>query len=292
MKVSVSDMKARLDLHEVARRLGISEWPGKTGCFSSPLRPDASESFSIYSKGSELMWKDHATGDGGDSLNLIKHIRQCTPKEAIEWLRREAGFPDEVASKKEKAKRPRRLEAIHDYRDAAGNLVHQTLKFRYLDDGSKTFSQRRPSRQGEKCEGMEAKIDKRTGEWWIWSLRGIEPVLYNLPSIAARPDDPVVLVEGEKDADNASKLGLLATTSPMGAGKWRSSFSESLRGRSVYLCPDRDEAGERHAVMVSKALREVGCRVSILSWELLWSEAPEGKVDFTDWVAAALGDAA
>lgn len=288
MKVSVADIKARLDLHEVARRLGISEWPGRCGSFSSPLRPDASESFSIYSKGSELMWKDHATGDGGDSLNLVKFVRQCTPKEAIDWMRREAGFQDEVREKREKAKRPRQLDSIYDYRDAEGRLVHQTLKFRYTDDNSKTFSQRRPSRQGEKCESMEAKYDKRTGEWWLWSLRGIEPVLYNLPEIASRLDEPVVLVEGEKDADNASKLGLLATTSPMGAGKWRASFTESLKGRAVLICPDRDLAGGRHAVMVAKALTEAGCKVSIVDWDRLWPEAPEGKVDFTDWVSAAM----
>jgi hypothetical protein len=288
MKVTIADMKSRLDLHEVARKLGIAEWPGKCGSFSSPLRPDASESFSIYSKGSELMWKDHATGDGGDSLNLVKFVRQCSPREAIEWMRREAGFPEEVHEKREKTKRPRQLEAIYDYRAADGSLVHQTLKFRYTDDNSKTFSQRRPSRQGEKCESLEAKYDKRTGQWWLWSLRGIEPVLYNLPQITARDDEPILLVEGEKDADNAAKFGLLATTSPMGAGKWRASFTESLKGRTVQICPDRDEAGNRHAVMVAKALVEAGCRVSIVDWVKLWPDAPEGKVDFTDFISAAM----
>ena len=37
------------------------------------------------------------------------------------------------------------------------------------------------------------------------------------------------LAEGEKDADNmVSQFGLVATTSPMGAGKWRQSYAQML----------------------------------------------------------------
>ena len=43
--------------------------------------------------------------------------------------------------------------------------------------------------------------------------------LYRLPELmAAAPIEPVWICEGEKDADNVAALGLIATTSPGGAG--------------------------------------------------------------------------
>ena len=108
-------------------------------------------------------------------------------------------------------------------------------------------------------------------------------MLYHGPDIAQRSTESVWLFEGEKDADNAFKMGLLSTTSPMGAGKWRASFSKTLAGREVRIVPDRDEAGTNHAVMVSKALTAAGCQVYVVRWEDLWPTAPDGKIDFTDW---------
>src|SRR4051794_17247580 len=53
------------------------------------------------------------------------------------------------------------------------------------------------------------------GGGWLWSRRGIKPTLYRLPELlAAPPDQPAFLVEGEKDADRLASLGLVATTSP------------------------------------------------------------------------------
>jgi hypothetical protein len=287
MKKSVPELKALMDLHAVARRLGIAEWPNKSGSFSSPLRPDSSESFSIFERNGELKWKDHSpSGDGGgDQLDLIMTYLNCDKKAAIQWMKKELGIEDEARSYKkgDGNYRPRDLVATYDYRSSDGTLLHQTLRFRYQDTGEKTFSQRRPAKQGEKSGKYEARIDKRTGQWWIWSLYGIEPVLYHLPEIAAQPEEEVWLFEGEKDANNATNLGLLSTTSPMGAGKWRTSFSESLRRRKVTICPDRDDPGLTHAIMVAKALKEVGCSISIVEWKDLWPDAPEGKLDFTDW---------
>ena len=52
--ISVREMKARMDLHAVANRLGIPEWPNRTGVFPSPLRPDRNPSFSISEKDGEF----------------------------------------------------------------------------------------------------------------------------------------------------------------------------------------------------------------------------------------------
>lgn len=284
--MNVKDLKSRLDLHGVAHRLGIPEWPNRTGSFCSPLRPDRSESFSIFERDGELFWKDHASGDGGDSISLIQQVKQYDPKAAIEWLAEAVGVKSEPKARKggkSSSWENRELVCIYDYRDAAGQVVHQTLRYRDKQTGQKTFLQRRKAAEGERFGKYEAKLDRQRGGWWIWNLGGIEPVLYRMPEFLAEPEKAIWIFEGEKDADNAAKIGLLSTTSPMGAGKWRASFSEALRGREVVVCPDLDEPGTNHAVMVSKALKAVGCQVSIVDWKLLAPDHKEGKLDFTDW---------
>ena len=52
-------------------------------------------------------------------------------------------------------------------------------------------------------------------------MKGVRRVLYRLPELLARPDEPVYVVEGEKDADRLASMGLLATTNSGGAGKWQ-----------------------------------------------------------------------
>jgi hypothetical protein len=248
MQISVKEMKAHMDLHTVANRLGITEWPNKTGCFPSPLRPDKNESFSIFERDGELFWRDHATDESGDSILLIQAVKQCDPKGAIQWMKDQLGIVDEPTSKSRPGDKTswqnRELVAIYDYKSPDGVVVHQTLRYRDKESGKKTFLQRRPAREGDRFGKYEAKLDRQRGGWLIWSLAGIEPVLYRLPEIASY-DGPMAvwLFEGEKDAENAAKIGLISTTSPMGAGKWRASFSESLRGRDVVICPDRDEPG-------------------------------------------------
>ena len=41
------------------------------------------------------------------------------------------------------------------------------------------------------------------------------------------------MVEGEKDADALTALGLTATCNPMGAGKWRDSYTATLAGADL-----------------------------------------------------------
>ena len=88
---------------------------------------------------------------------------------------------------------------------------------------------------------------------FISGMGGIEPVLYNLPAVIEA--DEVWIVEGEKDADNLAALGFTATTNFDGAGKWCESYSESLRGKSVFILPDNDDEGRKHAQKVAQEIQ-------------------------------------
>jgi putative DNA primase/helicase len=165
---------------------------------------------------------------------------------------------------------------FYDYRDEAGTLLFQTERKElsnpeaWPDAKRKTFTQRRPDGKGG----------------WSYSLGSVRRVLYRLPELtAADPQATVFVCEGEADSDRLRSLGLVATCNPMGAGKWRAEYAESLAGREVIILPDNDEPGRRHAQDVAKSLH--GCAASVRV--LLLPGLPE-KGDVSDWLRAG-GDA-
>ena len=228
-----------------------------------------------------LVWTDHGTKESGDQITLIEKVRGVSPKEAIRMMREWAGDLAPVPMRKDGKPQPR-IVKVYDYMDAEGKLRHQTLRYE-----PKMFRQRRPAAEGERAGNKQASRD-REGNWWIWSLSGITPVLYRLPQLLAKPEGMVFIFEGEKDADEAAAADakILATTCPMGACKWKNEYTQTLARRRVLICPDRDKAGQDHALGVAKALRDKGaCQVRMVRWELLWPTAPmDGKLDFYDWM--------
>ncbi len=95
------------------------------------------------------------------------------------------------------------------------------------------------------------------------NVKGCRMVLYMLPEVrrAVADGSPVVIVEGEKDADTANLFfreeignGYVATTNAGGAGKWRPEYSVSLAGAHVILCGDADLAGIEHMVHVGRSI--------------------------------------
>jgi len=91
--------------------------------------------------------------------------------------------------------------------------------------------------------------------------------LYRQSEIAAEPTASVIVTEGEKDSDALASLGILATTSPMGAdavgtpvetkGKPGRVDWSQLAGRRVILWPDGDEPGRRHMQRIHHLLLQV-----------------------------------
>jgi len=153
-----------------------------------------------------------------------------------------------------------KIATKYQYRDLSGAVIHETVRYE-----PKRFTQRRPDGKGGH----------------VYSLQGIESVLYRLPEItrAINHEIPVFLVEGEKDADNLGKLGFEATTCPMGAGKWRKSYTEALNGALVLICPDKDQAGWKHALTVAEEIYITAECVKIVT-------LPGPGKDISDWIEA------
>src|SRR5262249_39619727 len=120
---------------------------------------------------------------------------------------------------------------------------------------------------------------------WTWSLGNTRRVLYRLPEVrdAVAGERLVIVVEGEKDADNLRNLGFTATCNAGGANKWRAEYNESLRGADVLIIGDNDDPGRAHVAHVASALHGVARRVRVLDLGKAWPACPV-KGDITDWI--------
>jgi 5S rRNA maturation endonuclease (ribonuclease M5) len=116
-------------------------------------------------------------------------------------------------------------------------------------------------------------------------IEGVRRVLYRLVEAVAgvAAGRWVVIVEGEKDADRLADLGIVATTNPMGALKWKDDYSSVLAGAKVAVIPDNDDAGREHAEKVVRSVSRHAARVVTVDLAEHWPEAPE-KGDVSNWL--------
>ena len=235
------------------RGYGPGKKSGKNLRFRCPAHDDKSPSLDV------------AEGREGSAL-LICRSHNC-PSEAIlnaVDLELKDCFPDDDRAKKLPLKD--RIVATYDYRDENGQLLYQSIRL-YPKD----FRQRQPDER--KPEGAE----------WRWNMDGARLVPYRLPQLLNAPADaPVFVVEGEKDADNLARHKLIATTSPMGAGKWSKLGPEALQAftdRFIIILPDNDPSGREHAYDVVVSLLPIAREIAILELPGL----PE-KGDVSDWL--------
>ena len=148
-------------------------------------------------------------------------------------------------------KQEKKIIAVYDYTDLDGKVLHQTVRFE-----GKKFSQRQPDGNGG----------------WIWTLKKVKPVLYNLAEVVNA--DTIILCEGEKDCDNVKKhFGLTPTTNPMGAEKWRKHYNKYLKTKRVLIVPDDDDdvnspsymKGMGHAIDVANHLLGIAKIIKIIA---------------------------
>lgn len=139
------------------------------------------------------------------------------------------------------------------YRSAEGLPIFCVLRVDHPEKGKDI----RPIR----CE----KVSGIIGDVVMRHLEGTRP-LYNLDQLAKRPDDPVLIVEGEKTADAAeARFGThVVTTWPGGAQSVGKIELLPLVGRNVTIWPDNDPEGRKAANKLAADLLRIGaasCRI-------------------------------
>lgn len=196
-----------------------------------------------------------------DGFAFLQWANGWTFKEALHEVARIIGAGVQTNPSTQPKRTAKRFNATptYVYRNGDG-----TPRFGVVRRPDKTFFQVRPD-----------------GDGWVAGLGGVIPCLYHLPELPAAIErgDFVLIPEGEKDVDNLRALGFTATTNPMGAGKWRDEYSESLRGAHAVILPDNDEPGRQHAERVARSLYGVAASVRVLALP----DLPE-KGDVSDWL--------
>lgn len=207
------------------------------------------------------------TEKNGKVLFVCRSAR-CAQDAIIDALRAKGAWPERSTFKANghAAAEPSRIVATYDYRDDADVLRFQSIRYE-----PKNFKQRRPDGKGG----------------WTWNLP-LKPshrfLPYRLPELqeAIALNQPVLIVEGEKDVDNARrKLSITATCNAGGAGKWRAEHAAHLKGADAIIVPDNDDPGRQHGEDVAASLQAIAARVRTLTLPDL-----PLKGDLSDWIEA------
>ena len=195
------------------------------------------------------LWHCNDCDRGGTVIDWVMIEKNVSAADAMRMLsgRRNGSEPKRLLIK------------TYDYTDENGKLLFQVCRYQ-----PKHFKQRQPDGKGG----------------WIWNLEGVRRVLYRLLEVIKA--QTVAITEGEKDADNLCSLGITATTNPMGAGKWRDEYSDTLRGKDVVIfgdVGDDKQEGEIHVETVIRSLAGVAQSIKHVT-------LPDGFHDISDYIAS------
>ena len=183
---------------------------------------------------------------------LVNCQAGCTFEEIVSAVGMDSSqfFPHKVKSL------PKEIETVHKYKDKDGNHVMDVVRFKPKD-----FRPRRPDGK--------------------FTLEGVTRVPYRLPQMLAalKEGKDILVLEGEKDCDNAEKIGFVATTFHGGTGKWREEYSKWFKEAKVICIPDNDSAGREGMDSIASEIIKVAKSVR-------WLELPDipEKGDLTDWL--------
>lgn len=191
------------------------------------------------------------------SVNVEKNLFHCfgchVGGSVVDFLAKHQGKPVETVLKELSEQLARTGPRLSSSKDSGGKVI-ATYVYRSAT-GQPVF-------QVLRYEPKDFRQQKWTGDKWTWGMDGVQRVLYNLPEVLAAGENPVVVLEGEKDADNITQLGWIATTNVGGAGKWMDGYSEALKGKHVIICGDNahmtakglNTSGPEHVAKVIEAL--------------------------------------
>lgn len=242
------------------------------------------------SKPNELRWGSHGgrivylesgsfvdteAGERGGTLDLLRHEAGLDKAQAMRWLS-DNGLIDQ---------RPAQGGGSSAVRLNTGQRIVAT--FNFVKDGAIQYRKHRiePGREGRSKEFFYDHPDGNGG--WSSGRGGAKQVPYRLDQLLSSKG-PVVMAEGEKQADKLASWDFVATS----IKDWLPDFMPSIAGRPVVILPDNDDDGRKQALRMKKLAEEAGCSVRVIDLPGL---PPKG--DIMDWGGsradlAALVDAA
>lgn len=243
------------------------EW--KAGSVSG----EPGQSLSVRVAGAKRgVWKDFASGESGDILDLWAACRAMSMAEAIKDAKGYLGIRDDLPKQSERAwARPEKPRCqspkgkVATWLEGRGLTLGTTQAFQIGEQlrAGKAFAVFPYQRDGEfvnaKYRNVEDKRDMR-------QEGGAEPCLFGWHLIEPKART-VVITEGEIDAMTLHQVGVPALSVNAGAGnhQWIENDWDRLdRFSDIVICFDNDEAGQKGCREVVQRLGIERCRVAKL----------------------------
>ena len=241
-----------------------------------PFHPDADPSFAIDT--TTGLFFCHGCGEKGGLVDYAMKTKGVDFPAALEYLNEWAGGPSSSTTGRrsagEKAAQGKRTPGASSSKATTAHTI-EDIKGRILRGGYRyqrqhVYSAGHPvyikavfrDKRGDKQARFFTLIDAAKGLYC--DGRKASPVLYNATALdTAGGTDPVLYVEGERDVDELTALGLIAVTAG-GVNEWKADFAEKFRGRHVVILSDNDEPGRTLARKVAASLRAVASSVKII----------------------------
>ncbi len=272
------------------------------------------------------LYSNFETGESGNALKFIQDQLNCDHKQAfkwgIEWLGQNDTQLRIQSTTVQKNQSPsQRQEWIPTFPapsppvnlQAEPQLLYmlkgrqETTRYEYKDADGNTLGYvvRLEDKQGNKitptltfCAQRESEIKSKDHDQllipkshsstsqWRWQGFGNDRPLYGLDQLKAKPEAPILIVEGEKTAEAAKILfpESAVVTWSGGCGSTQKTDWSALKYRNVVIWPDNDKPGLKAAAKITEILNQQGNdRVTIIDlpstlphkWDLA-DQIPEG----------------
>ena len=230
-----------------ARRNADGSW---SAC--CPAHDDKTPSLTLTNGDDDiLLWHCHAGCDQDEVKAALERIGAIEAREQREQYQQDIAFPKHYANPK-----------THIYRTIEGQLAF--IVHRIATPDGKTFRQLHANGSGKLIPGM----------------KGVKRLPYHLDLI--NDEESVFIVEGEQAADALLSYGYPATCNPGGSGAWLGELNEHFTDKKLFIIPDNDGPGRKHATQVAEQLHGIANTITIANMCGALGE----KDDIVDWIVA------
>ena len=234
---------------------------------------EAGESLKVRINGNKAgLWKDFATDEAGDLIDLWAATRGLTKKDAFEACREYLGIaapmfttPARAYSRPANPPKQKPQGEVLDYLTRVRKLSLQTIEAFKVHSTKEDDAIIFPfMRDGELVNVKHLSLQREpNGKKRTWQAKDAEPCLFGWDLIA---DDSkaVLIVEGEIDSMSLLEYGLEALSVNQGAGNHQwidSDFDRLERFQEIFIWFDSDEAGQKGAREVAARLGLERCRI-------------------------------
>lgn len=234
---------------------------------------EAGESLKVRINGNKAgLWKDFATDEAGDLIDLWAAVRGMTKKDAFEACREYLGIAAPMFAAPAKAyarpanppkKKPQ--GEVLDYLTRVRKLTPETIEAFKVhstkDEDAIIFPF---MRDGELVNVKHLALQREpNGKKRTWQAKDAEPCLFGW-DLVQEDCKAVLIVEGEIDAMSLYQYGFDAMSVNQGAGNHQwidSDFDRLERFQEIFLWFDNDDAGQKGAKEVAARLGLERCRI-------------------------------